>query len=41
MFSANILTVYDSKFIKRIFGPEKEEKRGGWKELGTKELLNL
>jgi hypothetical protein len=33
--------VFESRVLRRIFGPKRDEVTGGWKELHNEELLNL
>jgi hypothetical protein len=35
------LRVFENRFLKRIFGPERDEVTGGWKRLENEELHNL
>jgi hypothetical protein len=33
--------VFERRVLRRIFGPKREEVRGGWKKLHNEELPNL
>jgi hypothetical protein len=35
------LKVFENRFLRRIFGPKREEVAGGWRKLHNEELLNL
>jgi hypothetical protein len=35
------LRVFQSRVLRRIFGPKRDEVAGGWKRLHNKELHNL
>jgi hypothetical protein len=36
-----ILTVFESRVLRRIFGPKRDEMTGGLRKLHNEELLNL
>jgi hypothetical protein len=33
--------VFENRVLRRIFGPKRDEVRGGWRELHNEELHNL
>jgi hypothetical protein len=33
--------VYENRVLRRIFGPKRDEVRGGWRKLRNEELHNL
>jgi hypothetical protein len=35
------LRVFENRLLKRIFGPKRDEVRGGWRKLRNEELHNL
>jgi hypothetical protein len=35
------LRVFENKVLRRIFGPKRDEVRGGWRKLHNEELHNL
>jgi hypothetical protein len=37
----HILRVFENRFLRRIFGPQKDEIIGGWRKIHNEELHNL
>jgi hypothetical protein len=35
------LRVFENRVLRRIFGPKREEERGGWRKLHNEEIHNL
>jgi hypothetical protein len=35
------LRVFENRVLRRIFGPKRDEERGGWRKLHNEELYNL
>jgi hypothetical protein len=36
-----MLRVFENRVLRRIFGPKRNELKGGWRKLHNKELCNL